>query len=396
MAINPSWFKTFDQLDPADPNALIKVRKKILKEAAAKTAQKECKQLEQLLNELLVAQKSETINGKTIGQMIAERMEKEDLMEGVTVTGSFGVTSLRSQAAIAEYKQKMKDYEATAEKIEAQLSNPPKDAEAAIKIFLAEQGRLNKIRGDVFEGFVQIAMETIKENVSKLAEAEVDKVLAEIKRSLESTGVVKTAGSSHVKATGSGISSQGKIDIAISQAGPFKEDWNISAKSYGSLRDISLVKGANGPAIIGAWPASQKVKNYYNNAISVYAPGSKGITEFLDEAENIIGLQGLVSHKGTAFANYLVLYIRNRKTRPIVVIPMAKYIETLLEQDENPFLVQLQTQYLGNTVDGVPALSEGDQRSPDVALEVYQNLKVQEVALKSAFLTLKKLESLGF
>lgn len=400
--IDPSWFQTFEQLDPADSQSLIKVREKILKQALAKTSAVECKQIKNILNNLLEAQKEEKIEGKTIGQLIAERMEKEDLMEGVEITGGLGVISHKekSNEALAKYNTLMKEYKESIKNLEGEISDPPEDAKEALRIFLQEQGRLNKIRGDVFEGFIQLAMETIKEQVEDLSNIEVNNLLKDVEQSLLSTKTFKTAGSEHVKTGKSGSSSQGKIDISIIQEGPFKEDWNITAKSYSKMRDISLLSGGNAPEIIGVWPASNKVKNYYKNAISVWSPGGKGIDNYLKETEKIIGIQGLVSHKGTAFANYLILYIRNKKKDPIMVIPIHEYMKKILEDPkENPFIVNFQSRF---EIDGVekeiknlPALNKNISRTPKIAKQVFENLKIKKVALKSSYLAKKKLQSLG-
>jgi hypothetical protein len=40
-------------------------------------------------------------------------------------------------------------------------------------------------------------------------------------------------------------------------------------------------------------------------------------------------------------------------------------------------------------------LSKGQDRSPKVAEEVYENLRIKKAALKSSYLTIKKLKELG-
>jgi hypothetical protein len=51
--IDPSWFQTFEQLDPANSGALIEVHQKILKKAAIKTSLEECWKIENILNDIL-------------------------------------------------------------------------------------------------------------------------------------------------------------------------------------------------------------------------------------------------------------------------------------------------------------------------------------------------------
>lgn len=396
--IDPSWFQTFEQLDPANSGALIEVHQNILKKAAIKTSLEECWKIENILNNILKEQKKETINGKTIGQLIAERMKSEDLIQekGISVNENLGVTSKAVGKALKEYKEKLNEYKKTVSELEMKISDPPKEVEDAFKIFISEQNRLNKTRGDVFEGFVKLSMETIKKNVTDLENASIDTLLKDLKESLSVNKKLKTTGSDLVRTGKTGSLSQGKIDVSISMEGPLKEEWNITAKSYGSLKDISLLRDGNAAEIIGVWPASDQVKNYYRNAISVYAPGEKGINLFLKEAEKAIGIQSLVSHKGTLFANYLILYIRNRKEKPISVIPIYKYIEKLLmNQEENPFIIQFQTRFNNTTTSKIPALSKGQDRSPKVAEEVYENLRIKKAALKSSYLTIKKLKELG-
>jgi hypothetical protein len=51
--IDPSWFQTFEQLDPANSGALIEVHQNILKKAAIKTSLEECWKIENILNDIL-------------------------------------------------------------------------------------------------------------------------------------------------------------------------------------------------------------------------------------------------------------------------------------------------------------------------------------------------------
>jgi hypothetical protein len=79
------------------------------------------------------------------------------------------------------------------------ISDPPKKVEDAFKVFISEQNRLNKTRGDVFEGFVKLSMETIKKNVTDLENASIDTLLKELKNSLSVNQKLKTTGSDLVR-----------------------------------------------------------------------------------------------------------------------------------------------------------------------------------------------------
>jgi hypothetical protein len=79
------------------------------------------------------------------------------------------------------------------------ISDPPKKVEDAFKVFISEQNRLNKTRGDVFEGFVKLSMETIKKNVTDLENASIDTLLKELKNSLSANQKLKTTGSDLVR-----------------------------------------------------------------------------------------------------------------------------------------------------------------------------------------------------
>lgn len=385
---SPSWYQRYSKMGSAP--SFNKVKKGILDEISNTREIAEAQMVANALNK--IHQGLEDFPKEyNLSELLAQKMEKENLLKGLTFDkASLNVKSQERNKLVAELKDienSIKSYETTSE----YYKNLVEEKSETIKKIQSIDGKLNKIRGDILEGFLQYAMNYAIQEITINTEDILEKMTEELRSSTN----LKTMGSfSQLSGGKISVSSQGKIDVSIN--GPNEEVWNISAKNYSSQRDLHLLSGANGAAIVGVWETwDPPLANYYRNAISVWAPGGKKIDSLIEESKMIIGIQALVSQKTSGFVNYLIVYVRSRKKNPFIVIPLKQYLNKIMESPNKdfPFKLEWQAKFGDEDRTSLPILRDKENRNPQVAERALDTFQIKSVMLKSAYFTKKKLES---
>lgn len=383
----PSWYQSYSKMRQAPKFDIVK--DKILSQIATTREIVEAQKVANALNQIHQGLQNFPEN-YNLSELLAQKMEKKNILEGLTFDStSLNVKSLIRENLVKELKNvenSIKSYEITSK----EYTELVEKKSMMIKNIQSIDGRLNKIRGDILEGFLQYAMSYATQEI----EINAEKILTEMTQELIASTNLKTIGSFSQPSGGKmSVLSQGKIDVSIK--GPNEEIWNISAKNYASQKDLHLLAGANGAAIIGVWETyDSNLANYYRNAISVRAPGDKNINNLIEESKMIIGIQALTSQKTSGFVNYLIVYVRSRKN-PFVVIPLKQYLNKIMEKPNKdfPFKLEWRAKFGDEDRTTLPILRGEEKRSPKIAERALNTFQIKSVMLKSAYFTKKKLES---
>ena len=198
---------------------------------------------------------------------------------------------------------------------------------------------LNRITGAMFENLLQMAVPVISgvaaDKSGEIIDKQIDAILKGISTETRAKKSIKTMGSEHIKLDFMidddkvHWSGTGKIDVRAKSPlfDETAEVLDISAKSYSSLTNITLLTGKVLP-LIASWPAATaQTQNYFYNALRFQSPG-----EYLQHTRLIFGIQSLIGidPRGDR-AGVLITYIRNRTTNPIVVHSIAQLVADITQ-----------------------------------------------------------------
>lgn len=308
------------------------VRKKMLNSIHT-IHQAEANELSKVLNAIV---SDNVFTESEIGQKILNHLPSsvdESAQKGlgeINIDNKFKVKTSASSVAWAQYYAAKNAYEAALEKGMTSIQteeNVNKLKSNALKL----QGALNKKQGDVFEVFLQEIIPFLSGKIENFGQVEVNNIINEFSKSLDSKGVIQTQGSQQESITFQfneediKISSQGKVDISLPS--PFlnsEQILGISAKNYGTLRNIHLLGGGSVLGLVSQWPTTQTAKNYFLNALTVYeAP-----TDVLVQGRMIFAIQSLIGRGDAELANMLIINTRNSKN-PIRVLSTGALLQEM-------------------------------------------------------------------
>ena len=221
------------------------------------------------------------------------------------------------------------------------------------------EGSLNKIRGDIFEKFLEIIFDHISVNLDEIAEAAdgevvdrivdaIGKVMTDnrIKVTVQKRKTGKKMGdvikeSIDITVNGNELmikQGQQKTDVKIgglTNLGQTLNDVGISAKNYSSgQRQISLLGSANVIGLISSWTVLNSVKLLAANGLSA----GDIHTEQFDIIKEIFKIQGLMGTEGESIKSQLLVINRNTKRNPFLVLSVYE----MLFNDKYTTLAEMQ------------------------------------------------------
>lgn len=287
---------------------------------------------------------------------------KRGAQEGISnleVKPGMKVTSSESSVAWVQYYTAYNRLKAEENMTEQQLRNN-EELNTLRRVAQQAQGKISNIQGDIFEAFLQEAVPLLAEKTKQLGENELNQLIGDLKKSIESKSIIETQGNESETITfqfgedSIKISSKGKIDVSL--PAPFlSTDFplNISAKNYRNLQAIHLLGGGSVLGLISQWPTSENNKNYFVNALTIYDAPEK----LLQYGKMLFAIQSLAGHKGQKeMANVLILNIGNKKTNPIRIISIGALLQNLgLENIDSIFTMKYSSQ--------IPLFSQGSIRT---------------------------------
>jgi hypothetical protein len=209
-----------------------------------------------------------------------------------------------------------------------------KDSDDLMQTVARIEGSLNKLRGDIFETFLQLIFDGIKIDLNEIVEASEDYIYDQIVENLTKYSdnrfkITKKTGSRTAKKLGDKIKDtiditidgdeisikqgQQKTDVSIQG---LNGDIGISAKNYsGSSRQIALLGGASIVGLISNWNASDMTKNLAMNGLSAASISE----DQLQIMKNIFTIQGLMGTEGESIKAQMFVINKNTKRNPFVV-----------------------------------------------------------------------------
>ena len=292
-------------------------------------------------------------------------------------TGGFSVdyNNGKASAAWQEYYTKAAEYKKMPTEINA------KKKKDALTEALKLQGRLNTLKGQLFESFIQAVLKSAPEPTNELVQNTVNDLINYVDKSntpittqgKQQYNTVITIGEDTVK-----YSSQGKVDVQ--GPSPFKksETMFVSAKNYSQLRDISLLGKGNVLGLLEKW-------NNATNDDIVYAAqvlSKKGAysTTGYNLIKKIFSIQALSGSNSQDRANVLITNIKSRKKHPIRVIGVSQLLNKIGEEQ-----AQSQQYFIFNP-DPFNAELEEEESAQNYLKNLKLSIKLSKEALKVKFL----------
>lgn len=209
-----------------------------------------------------------------------------------------------------------------------------KDSEDLMQTVARIEGSLNKLRGDIFETFLQLIFDGIKVDLNEIVDASEDYIYNQIVENLTKYSdnrfkITRKTGSRTTKKLGDKIKDtvditingdeifikqgQQKTDVSIQG---LNGDIGISAKNYfGSSRQIALLGGASVVGLISNWNTSDMIKNLAMNGLSAASISE----DQLQIMKNIFTIQGLMGTEGESIKAQMFIINKNTKKNPFVV-----------------------------------------------------------------------------
>lgn len=334
MRLGQNWFQKSFQTKPNLNNVVSRLRKNltVLKPKA------KVEELEEALNQLVLD--NTTFKDDTVNQIYAHlpqvlsKMDENNNSNNniITVNNRFQVSSQESSTAWAEYIRLRNQYAQEASNIDIdRLENAKTQA-------IAATAKLNTIKGQLFESFLQATLPILNNTADKMT-AQVANELTDMLQN--TTGPISTQGSQHSSVTytfngkTATISSQGKVDVQVKSPLLDGQELFVSAKNYSKLRNISLLSKANVLGLMAAWPnTSDDMINYACQVLTRNKEIDNADNDILDKIFIIQALAGSKSAQD-AGANLLITNIASRKQRPISVMYIPDMITELVEESED-------------------------------------------------------------
>lgn len=392
MATFQEWSKKQGQYYKSYEQA----KKKFLKSIDS-FSQREANNLAKVLNEITNHQSFST---EKISQQILNKLPQvidksgEQAFADLDIDNSFKVSTKASGSAWQAYYEKVNFYKKI-ENLSIKEINEKEDVRPLLMEALKLQGQLNKTQGDVFEVFLQELIPYLGQKLENFSEDQVSSILENLSKNLSSKSRITTQGSQHesidfiFEEERIKISSQGKIDVNV--PAPFLDGdfpLKISAKNYGSLRDVHLLGGASAVGLISQWPVSQDAKRYFLNGLTTWEKSTP--EQLLQYGRILIAIQSLAgsSGKSNEMANVLILNVRNNPKNPIRVISIRDLLDQMdLSNVDNIFTIKFDPQ--------LQLFKDGEERTKDQFKERLTALKVN-TTLNKKYLYLSKLSKIRF
>lgn len=330
MRLGQNWFWKSFKTKPNLNNVVSRLRKNltVLKPKA------KVEELEEALNQLVLDNTNftdETVNQiyTRLPQVLSKVGENNNI---ITVNNRFQVSSQEASTAWAEYIRLRNQYAQEANNIDIErLENAKTQA-------IAATAKLNTIKGQLFESFLQATLPIINNTADEMT-AQVANELTDMLQN--TTGPISTQGSQHSSVTytfngkTATISSQGKVDVQVKSPLLDGQELFVSAKNYSKLRNIGLLSKANVLGLMAAWPnTSDDMINYACQVLTRNKEIDNADNDILDKIFIIQALAGSKSAQD-AGANLLITNIASRKQRPISVMYIPDMITELVEESED-------------------------------------------------------------
>lgn len=330
MRLGQNWFWKSFKTKPNLNNVVSRLRKNltVLKPKA------KVEELEEALNQLVLDNTNftdETVNQiyARLPQVLAKAGENNNI---ITVNNRFQVSSQEASTAWAEYIRLRNQYSQEASNIDIER------LESAKTQAIAATAKLNTIKGQLLESFLQATLPIINNTTDKMT-AQVANELTDMLQN--TTGPISTQGSQHSSVTytfngkTATVSSQGKVDVQVKSPLLEGQELFVSAKNYSKLRNIGLLSKANVLGLMAAWPnTSDDMINYACQVLTKNKEIDNADNDILDKIFIIQALAGSKSAQD-AGANLLITNIASRKQRPISVMYIPDMITELVEESED-------------------------------------------------------------
>ena len=271
-----------------------------------------------------------------IPQLLSETIDNnvEEVVKKYNVSSGFQVDYNPEYHKTAQ--QAWKNYSILAKQYK---SNPTEinalEMKAAKSEALSLQGKLNTLKGQLFEGFLQAAILSIPQDATNLTNDKLNELLSNF---ISNQSIINTKGTDRystsivVDEKEIKYMSQGKVDVV--GPSPFKnaDEMFISAKNYSSLRNIQLVSGANIFGLMDKWDTNEDTVAYACQILS--KKGAYNTTGY-NLIKKIFAIQALVGSNNKDISNILVINIKSRKKNPIVVLSTSNLINQIYNEQNN-------------------------------------------------------------
>lgn len=219
------------------------------------------------------------------------------------------------------------------------LSQTKADMTAALKAAQSRQSALSAVSGQFGESLFQLMVPYAYEAIKKTSDKAIQKVMYQTMQKIVGGQIkldasnLETAGSVHLAASEEkgAITSQQKSDVIY-------EGLGYSVKNYASFSSaIHILSAANFDSMMDQWShVNEAVKSYVYASLKKHTDAGCTIEPWdtIDNLRSLITLQALVGQKNLneTKASYLVIINRSNKKHPFNIIPIAPYLNAIVEQ----------------------------------------------------------------
>lgn len=391
------WLKWRAQFEAATPPSLESIHRNLYQEINS-VSQADCNSMATILNNLIKDFSFSKYANDLVEQIIIASNSLDESMIGEigVKEGSLKIQSKALSSAWADYRTIQNQLKQTTDPL--LYSQGLESLQSAKAKALSISGKLNSLRGQLLESFLQNIGQILQQELPDLVNAGTNEALNELlKNNLQISGdlnLTQTQGQTRssvdivigdefIKT----ISSQNKVDVTIPS--PFSDghEWFISAKNYSSLmHNIHLLSNASLIGLISqGMPAS--ANKYVYNALTIPSAQSGWLSANLNQIKKIFAIQALAGQKASEIkANVLCLSLGNVKD-PIRFISIGSLLSDVFNSDLTDqafiFSPQLET--------SLP-LGDGEARQESI-FEALNNFTVS-VELSKDFMKLNYLRKL--
>lgn len=360
-----------------------------------KNIQQECNMMASILNQVIHSGNFETFSNELLQKVIqATNYDISPLGEiGFKTSGGKSQTlALKSSEASIKWAQfHQKTSGMSKEQQKMMLADKNSDLSKIKKEASSLSGKLNLMKGQILESFLQAISAAIEAESIDMAEAGATDVVVELLKN-KLPNVLITGGEDLVKTPGSKsssinviigdtfikkISSQKKVDVEVPS--PFLDGtkWFASAKNYSSLQDISLIGNGSLIGLISQGFNSKESK-YVCNAFTI--PTSNWTSVNMQQLKQIFAIQALIGQKADEVkANVLVLSINSRPKNPISVISTHALLDKVFNDTKlqhSAFKFNPQLENLLPVGDGTARKQEPSNILNNIAISIALNRSV--------------------
>ena len=343
-------FYTLKQM-PRELKGYENAKEQLLEKIKAPTKEKLLK-IEQSLNSLISSDKF--INNLTYDRILG--LVSSYANEGIAKS-NFDVIG---ESTYAELENAKREYEILSRALEQEEFDLPdtlqleqyKSQAAETIAFLSERTdkRFSKLKGDLFEVFLQLTVPLITEHINEEGEIHTDELLSlltdkimdyEVKgEKIETYGNKPRPITIRVKIEDNkdvtwSIESQGKTDVVITDtisSQGMAEKIGISAKNYKNLDlGIHLLGEGKLLGLVSQWPIDGDQQNYYYNALSIWNP-QRDMGQVLKQGKILMTIQSLAGTTQKEIqAGILIVNIReNKEGERIKVFSVPQILQNTL------------------------------------------------------------------